>query len=46
MSRAHVGSLLVLAALLVFDGGRASAPISQSGEAAAIFAALPTRDRR
>ena len=39
MSRAHVGSLVVLAALLVFDGGRASAPSSERGEAAVAFAA-------
>jgi hypothetical protein len=39
VSRAHVGSLVVLAALLVFDGGRASAPSSERGEAAVVFAA-------
>ena len=36
MSRAHVAWLVVLAALLVFDGGRAAPP---SAEAAGVFAA-------
>ncbi len=36
MSRAHVAWLVVLAALLVFDGGRAAPP---SAEAAVVFAA-------
>jgi len=36
MSRAHVAWLVVLAALLVFDGGRAAPP---RGEAAVVFAA-------
>jgi hypothetical protein len=39
MSRAHVAWLVVLAALLVFDGGRAGPPSAERGEAAVVFAA-------
>ena len=42
MSRAHVAWLVVLAALLVFDGGRSAPPSAERGEAAVARAAAPS----
>ena len=39
MGRAHGAWLVMLAALLVFDGGRAARPGAERGEAAVVFAA-------